>query len=570
MVNNKYETLSRERKQLQADGLLPDWFTTGGWQIFKAKYMYGNNPKEHYQRIASTLSRHMNEPDVWSEKFFNLLWKGWVSPSTPILSNTGTDRGLTISCAGNYIEDSIDGFYSSLTETAILSKYGFGTSSYLSDIRARGASISTGGKAHGVLPVLQMNVQCSRDVSQGGVRRGAWAGYIDIDHGDFWEVYHFLEHNPDDCNIGWIISDRFIKRLDDGDEEAQERYRSVLKLKNMLGKGYFHFKDKVNRLKPESYIKNNLDIKASNLCDEIQLHSSKDYTFTCCLSSMNLDKYDEWKDTEAVFEATVFLDCVISEFLDKARHIKHLEKAVSFTEKGRAVGIGVMGLFSYFQQKLIDPESIEAHVLNTKIFQKIQAETTRASVWLAKIFGEPEWCKGLGVRNTHLQAIAPTKSTGAILGGVSEGINPFISNVFVSSTAAGDIYRINPALLSIMKERGVYNNQVIKSIEDNKGSVKHVDWLSEHEKRVFKTAFELDQFKLLKLASTRQRYVDQGQSLNLFILKREIGSELFVSALHKYAFKDKYIKGLYYIDSDSATKAKRTQIINNSECESCQ
>lgn len=716
---SEYDKLSEERKALQEQGLLPDWFTTGSWQVFKSKYLYGANPKEHYTRIAKTLASHTKEPNVWESKFFNLLWKGWLSPSTPVLSNTGTTRGLTISCAGNYIEDSIEGFYTSLTETAILSKNGFGTSSYLSDIRPRGSKISTGGKSLGVLPVLKMNIQTSIDVSQGGVRRGAWAGYLDIDHGDFWEVYHYLENNPDDCNIGWIIGDDFIERLNNNDSDAIERYQAVLKLKCMLGKGYFHFKDKVNRLKPESYKKHNLDIKASNLCvapetliltkehgykeissletqdvhiwngeewslttvrqtsdnselikvtfndgnyiectkehkfyivsetlllsnppkvqiikvnaidleygntlekfkdenglkkipfvvsveitnrfdktycftepkrnrgmfngvvtgncDEIQLHSSKDYTFTCCLSSMNLAKYNEWKDKDAVFDATVFLDCIVSEFLDKAKNIRHLEKAVAFTEKGRAVGLGVMGLFSYFQQEMIDPESIDAHVANTKIFQHLDKESLRASRWLAKEYGEPEWCKGFGIRNSHRVALAPTKSTGAIMGGVSEGINPFISNIFVSSTASGDINRINPVLLDIMKKRGVYNPETITFIENDKGSVKNVDWLNDHEKKVFKTAFELDQLKLLKLASVRQRYIDQGQSLNLFILKRDEGTEEFVSMLHQYAFMDKFIKGLYYIYSDSVSKAESTSKIlsqaNKGECESCQ
>ena len=323
-------------------------------------------------------------------------------------------------------------------------------------------------------------------------------------------------------------------------------------------------------------VEHNHNMFADNIlvhnCDEIQLHSSPEYTFTCCLSSMNLAKYDEWKDTDAIFDATVFLDCVISEFLERAKDIPHLEKAIAFTEKGRALGLGVMGLFTHFQQEMIDPESIDAHILNTKIFQQLDKESMRASKWLASEYGEPEWCEGFGYRNTTRLAIAPTKSTGAILGGVSEGINPIFSNVFISSTSAGDISRINPTLLGIMKERGVYNQEVIQSIEDNNGSVKHVDWLNEEEKKVFKTSFELNQFTLLKMASVRQRYIDQGQSLNLFIIKRDKGSEEFVSDLHEYAFRDNYIKGMYYIYSDSASKAERSSKNNqnNGECESCQ
>lgn len=267
MTDNLYKKLSEERKKEQEDGVLPEWYSTGGYQLFKAKYLYqAKNWKEQAQRICKTLAKHSPEPSYWEPKFFELLWKGWLSPSTPVLSNTGTDRGLPVSCSGNTIEDSVAGFFEGLTEVAVLTKSGFGTASNLSDIRARGSLISTGGKSSGVLPVIKMFVQSTRDVSQGNVRRGQWAGYLDVEHGDFWEVIHFLEANPDDLNIGWIVKDSFVNALESGDEEALKKYQAIMKCKLVSGKGYIHFIDKTNRQRPEAYKRLDLHVKSSQLC----------------------------------------------------------------------------------------------------------------------------------------------------------------------------------------------------------------------------------------------------------------------------------------------------------------
>lgn len=331
-----YDKISNERKQLQKDGELPEWYTTAGWQLFKERYLWAETPRKQYETIASTLAAHSPDYDVWKDKFFHLLWSGWLSPSTPVLANTGTTRGLPVSCSGGYVTDSIDGFYSARREAALLTKHGFGTSAYLGDIRPRGAPISSGGKASGMMPVINGFVQDSRDVSQSGVRRGSWAGYLPIDHQDFDEVVDMLEKEPDDLNIGWNISDEWLAKLDDGDAEARRRFSRALKVKLVTGRGYFFFPDKANATLPKYYP---ISVKASNLCCEIKLPSDENHTFTCVLSSMNIAKYDEWKDTDAVFTATVFLDCVASEFISKASHIKGLEKAVAFTKKARALGL---------------------------------------------------------------------------------------------------------------------------------------------------------------------------------------------------------------------------------------
>lgn len=261
---NKY---SEERKRLQELGEIPRWFITPGYQLFAEKYLWANSVKEQYKAIAKTAARHVEH--IWPEayeNFFKILWQGWLSPSTPILANMGTDRGLPVSCSGGYIEDSIDGFYTSRRETAILTKYGFGTSGYLGDIRPRGSEISIGGKASGVLPVFKGFVRDMEEVAQGTNRRGAFAGYIPITHEDFDEVCNHLHMHPDGLNIGWNITDEFIHKLNNGDEESIRRYQKALKVKMVTGKGYFFFVDKANRHRPLGYSENNLDIKASNLC----------------------------------------------------------------------------------------------------------------------------------------------------------------------------------------------------------------------------------------------------------------------------------------------------------------
>lgn len=558
-----YDKLSEERKKLQEQGLAPEWWSTGGYQLFKEKYQYqAANPREQYMRIASTLAAHTPNPQDWKHIFFDLMWKGWLSPSTPVLANTGTNRGLPVSCAGSYVGDSIDEIYKARHETSMLTKMGFGTAGYLGDIRPRGSDISVGGKTSGVLPVLNLFQKDMEYVAQGTARRGSWAGYLPIDHGDFYEVAKYLEAEPDGNNIGWCVSAAFIDRLVNGDRDALDRYQTAMKTKMTTGKGYFFFPDKANLKRPQWYIDRGLDIKAPQLCNEIMLHSGVDDTYTCVLASMNLFFYDDWKDTDAVYHAIIFLDCVVQEFLERGKNIPGLEKAIATTKKGRALGLGVCGLHTLFQQKRIPFGSLEAHMLNNTIFKNIRSEAERATKWLAEEWGEPEWCKGYGRANTHLMAIAPTKSTALIMGGVSEGINPDTAMVYTQRTPAGEIDRVNPILLELMKERGVFSKANVEDIRDNMGSVQHVDWLSDEEKEVFKTAFEINQFDVLRLAAARGKHIDQWQSLNLFFAAGE--DEQYISEVHKEAFLNPDILGLYYVYSKAGIQASK------GECSACQ
>lgn len=883
MSETLYDRLSTKRKKLQSEGLVPEWYTTAALQMFEEKYEYqtnGRSVKGQFERIAKTAAKHIEKEFPEAENnFFNLLWNGWLSPSTPVLANMGTDRGMPVSCSGGVIGDSIDSFYKSQHELAMLTKYGFGTSSDLSNIRPRGSKISVGGKASGVLPVYKMYVETMRNVAQGTSRRGAWAGYLDIEHGDFDELWNAVNDDPDDSNIGWIIRNSFIEKLNSGDTEAVRRYQKALKLKMVQGKGYFCFVDKINAKRPAAYVNNNLTVKASNLCDEITLHSDEDHVFTCqpnfatviskekglctfnditigdsiwsetgwtkvvnkissgikptykylshngifigtedhrvvengkkieiknastidgisytldkeitiipeivlegllvgdgtvrnkkvalcigekdqdyynseishliehtgysffrnslidfplngntyerdidlsrystnskkasflrglftangscvevtrgknivltassekvavkamyllqslglspriysspeknykfnngtycskkrffvvllknsdviyfnqhigfiqkykneksvvnykipkqrknnakifdreyigdfevfhievdnsthtywtgglnvsncVLSSMNVYKYDEWKDTDAVFWATIFLDCVAEEFIQKGKDIPGLEKAIRSTIKGRALGLGQCGWHSLLQKKRYTFGGFDAQMLSMEIAQHIFNKSAEASTILAFIFGEPEWCKGTGLRNTHRIAIAPTKSTALLMGGISEGINPDPGMVYTQNTAAGVVDRIVPEFLLLLKEKGHYSRKTLDSIISKQGSVQHLEWLTDEEKAVFKTAFEINQKDIIRQAATRGKYLDQWQSLNLFFPADE--DEAWISEVHQEAFENKDILGLYYIYTQAGVTGAK------GECEACQ
>ena len=564
-MDNLYTKLSEKRKKLQEEGLVPEWYSTAGFQLFESKYEYqteGRSVRGQFERIAKTAAKHVPQFPQAYDKFFEMLWNGWLSPSTPVMANMGTDRGMPVSCSGTIVEDSVDGFYSNLHEVAMLTKYGFGTASDLSSIRPRGSKISIGGKASGVVPVIQEHVQAMRNIAQGTARRGAWAAYLDIEHGDFHEVADLILSDPDDLNIGWTVKQSFIDKLNSDDPEAIKRFQRALKVKMITGKGYFFFVDKANKKRPQMYVDKGMFINNSQLCSEITLFNDIDHTYTCVLSSPNAAKYPEWKDTDMIYWATIFLDCVASEFIEKAKRVVGLEKAVRFTEKGRALGLGLCGLHTLFMKQGLPFESFEAHMLSQEISAHIWKEAKRATEDMAKALGEPEWCKGYGVRNTHLIAIAPTKSTALLMGGISEGINPDPAMCFTQLTAAGEMERVNPIILDLMKSKGVYSKKNIQSIVDKQGSVQHVEWLTDEEKEVFKTAFEINQKAILRLAKARARYVDQGCSLNLFFPADE--DPAWIAEVHREAFEDEDTLALYYVYTQAGVQGAK------GECEACQ
>ena len=559
----KYESLSFERKLLQAKGHLPSWYTTPGWQMFKEKYLVQGEYAVYgrHRKIAKTLARHMKGREAeWEEKFFNEMWDGILSPASPALANTGTERGMMVSCSGQMVGDSIDSFYSNLRETALLSQQGFGTSADFSSIRPRGTPISKGGKASGPVEVINDFFTAASKVSQGGNRRGSVGAYLDIEHPDWDEACDQLAADPNGKNYGWIIKDSFIERLKAGEEVASARWIKALYTKLITGKGYIFCVDKANRHRPQMYKDHGLEIVASNLCSEIMLHSSDEYTYSCILSSMNLIHWDRIKTSDSVFIAAVFLDCLCSEFIEKSEGIPGLEKVRNFTIKGRAIGLGIMGFHTYLQSKGIPYVGLEAQFLSSEIAAHLQKESLRASQWLAQEYGEPDWCKGYGVRNTHRTAYAPTKSTALLMGGVSESWFPDPGAIFDAGTAVGEMRRITPVIFEIMKAKGVYTPETVNDIIDHLGSVQHVTWLSDEEKPVFLTGFEMDQMILLRHATQRQKYTCQGQSLNFYV--PEDGSEQLIAKLMTAVLMHEDCLSQYYIYS-------RSGVVIKDECVAC-
>lgn len=559
----QFELLSAERKRLQALGHLPSWYTTQGWQMFKQKYSVEGEEAVNgrHRTIARTLARHLRGREAeWEEKFFDILWNGILSPASPALANTGTDRGMVVSCSGQVVGDSVDDFYTSLRETALLSKWGFGTSADFSGIRPRGAKISTGGRANGAVEVMEDFFTTTGKISQGGKRRGSIGAYLDIEHPDWDEAVDGLVSEPNGKNYGWIVRDSFVEKLKNDDPEANRRFTKALHAKLVTGKGYIFCIDKANRHRPAMYKKWGLDIKASNLCTEIMLHSSPEFTYSCILSSLNLIHWDRIKNSDAAFVATVFLDCLCQEFIEKSAGIPGLEKVREFTIKGRAIGLGIMGFHTYLQQERIPYIGLEAQFLSNEISKHLHDESLRASQWLAQEYGEPEWCEGFGVRNTHRTAYAPTKSTALLMGGVSESWSPDPGMIFDAGSAVGELRRIPPVIYELMKERGVYSEATIQDIIDHLGSVQHVDWLSAEEKLVFLNAFEMDQRIILRHASQRQKWTCQGQSLNFFV--PEDGSEDLIAELMTRVLLDEEILSQYYIYS-------RSGVVVKDECVAC-
>ena len=559
----KFEQLSQERKQHQEKGTLPSWYTTQGWQMFKEKYAVQGEAAllGRHRTIAKTLARHMKgREDEWEAKFFNEMWEGRLSPASPALGNTGTNRGMVVSCSGQEIQDDVESFYANLKETALLSKQAFGTSGDFSKIRPRGSKISRGGKANGPVDVIEDFFTASAKITQGGNRRGSFGAYLDIEHPDWDEAIDSLNHSPNGKNYGWIVRDSFIERLMNDDPEAHRRFTKFVYVKLVTGKGYIFCVDKANRHRPQMYKDHGLDIKASNLCTEIMLHSSADYTYSCILASMNLIHWDIIKNSDSVFTATVFLDCLCQEFLENSKSVPGMDKVRAFTEKGRAIGLGAMGFHTYLQQNNIAYVGLEAQFLSHEMAKHINDESLRASQWLAKIQGEPEWCKGYGVRNTHRTAYAPTKSTALLMGGVSESWFPDPGMVFDAGSSVGELRRIPPVFYELMKKKGVYGTETIRDIIHNLGSVQHVKWLTPEEKQVFLNAFEMDQKILFRHTVQRQKHTCQGQSMNFYI--SDVGSEGLVAELMTMVLLHPDCLSQYYIYS-------RSGIVVKDECVSC-
>lgn len=541
----------------------PDWYTEEALNTYKKKYKTCDNLREQHELIATTLAKYSPYGfDLSFNKFFNILWKSWLSPASPVYSVGSDSRILGVSCAGSYPHNSIDGFYKTYHEIAMLTKYGFGTSIYLGGIDHRGVIAPSGVLTDGTLNVMISANDAAQRVAQSGKRAGAVASYIDVEHKDFYEI---LTNSKEDrsINIGFNLSDNTIKSMFTGSREHKDIFNELCHMRYSHGRGYLHKIDTVNRQNPQAYINNGLKVSASNLCNEISLFSDPEHTFTCVLSSLNLAKYDEWEGTDTVYWSIVFLDCLVSYFLEKSNGKLGLENAIRFTEKSRALGLGVTGWHTYFQDRMIPLESMEAYLLNGKWFNDIKKQAVESSMKLAIHAGEPEWCKGTGMRNTHLLAVAPTLTTSSLMGGISEGINPFFGCFYSQRYSTSLVHKENPSFVRLCKNKGINIEFIKESIESHDGSIQHLYEFSQLEKDVFKNCAEIDQSVLIRMASVRQKYICQSQSLDLHY--SEDTPKIVIAKHHKQLLLDPYIKGAYYLRTMKNIKYKEQKV-----CEACQ
>ena len=547
------------------------WANEESQKILNKGYLLeGETVEMGIRRIVEASMKRVNRLDL-VDAVIEMIERGWMSLSSPIWANMGTERGLPISCFNTHVGDSMIDISTKLVEVIMETKNGGGTSGYFGDIRHRGSEITGNGKSSGAVSFLKLFDTAMETVSQGGVRRGAFAAYLPIDHKDIEEFLQIKSIGNDIQNLfyGVCVTDEWMNSMIEGDKEKRKIWAKVLESRQEKGLPYIFYTDNVNNNKPQIYKDLDLKINASNLCSEIMLPSTADESFVCCLSSMNLELYDEWKDTNAVELAIYFLDGVMSEFIEKTEGLFGMEAPRNFSIRHRALGLGVMGWHSYLQKNMIAFESLEAKLLTSKIFKNIQEKGFAASVKLgeeigyAPIFNEID-TTDVKRRNTTIMAIAPTTSSSAILGQVSPGIEPFASNYYKAGLAKGNFMRKNKYLKKLLEEKGLDTEEVWRGIMLQGGSVQHMEELTQDEKDVFKTFKELSQYEIILQASIRQQFIDQAQSLNL-----NIPAELPVKEVNQLIIKawEKGIKTLYYQRSQSVSKEL---VVNMVSCKSCE
>ena len=562
--------------------VVPEWMSQEALQTLNKGYLQvGETPRDMFTRLSSTAAKLLERKEL-EQDFFNMFWNGWLGPASPVAANFGTTRALPISCYSVHLSDSISSIYSHLKETAALSKNGGGVGIYLGDVRPAGSPFGGTGKATGAAPVSRLFDQTAAYVSQGGVRRGSFATYLPIDHPDVPELLRAKDHSKGDprnfidSNLGLTITDAWLESMISGDQEKQELFGEVLKTRLVSGSPYLIFIDNVNRQNPECYNERGLKVSTSNLCSEITLHTDENHSFVCCLSSLNLAKFDEWRGwigqsgMGVVELSTYFLDSVMTEFINKTSHKFGMGRSRRFAEKSRALGLGVMGYHSLLQKRMLPFESSGARTLNIIVHEYIRERAEIATRKLAVEYGEPEWCVGTGRRNTHLLAIAPTRTNAVISGAFAQGIEPIDSNYFAAVQAKGTFVRKNPQLEQLLCDRGA-SDEVWDEILANNGSVKTLDCLTEEEKAIFKTAREINSMELIKQAADRQPFICQAQSLNIFVDPDISAEEMF--RLHLTAWKNG-VKSLYYLKSSSPLKKKAEVettniIVTKDDCPYC-
>ena len=555
------------------------WINENSRKFLEGGYLLpGVTPEERIREIADHAEKILKK-EGFADKFYEYMSEGFYSLSSPVWANFGHDRGLPISCFGSYLDDDMGSILYSHAEVGMMSKMGGGCSGYFGSLRERGAPIKNNGHSSGAVHFMQLFETLIDVVSQGSVRRGHFSPYLPLEHPDAKEFLEIgSEGNPiQKLTHGVTVGDEWMQSMIDGDEEKRALWAKVIQSRNEMGYPYVMFTDNANNNTVDVYKDKGHKIYASNMCSEIMLPSNENWSFVCCLSSINLVHYDKWKDTDAVEILTYFLDAVMEEFIQKLEAYRDsddrqdqdtflfMKRAYDFARENRALGIGALGWHSLLQSRMLPFESIEATKLNTEIFKLIRDKSYAASKEMAEIYGEPEILKGYGRRNTTTMAVAPNTSSAFILGQVSQGIEPIWSNSYVKDVAKIKVTIKNPLLEELLENKGHNTREVWQSIRDNDGSVQHLsDILDDKEREVFKTFHEINQMNIIQQAAARQRYIDQGQSLNVMIHPQTPVKD--INKLYVEAWK-LGIKALYYQHSMNAAQQFNRKLL---ECESCE
>ena len=557
--------------------------TDFGMATLTDRYLSEN---ESYQDLFARVAATYADDNLHAQRLYNYISKLWFMPATPVLSNAGTSRGLPISCFLNEAADSLDGIVNLWSENVWLAAKGGGIGSYWGNLRAIGEKVGRVGKTSGIIPFIKVMDSLTLAISQGSLRRGSAACYLPIDHPEIEEFIEMRRPTGGDPNRralnlhhGVLVTDAFMRAVEtDADWPLKSPYdgtvQSTIKARNLwirlltarveTGEPYIVYIDTVNRMIPQHHKLAGLTVKTSNLCSEITLPTGidkygKDRTAVCCLSSLNLENYDEWKDEPGFIEDIMrMLDNVLSDFINRAP--ESFKDAKYSAMRERSVGLGVMGFHSYMQRHMIPIESVMAKVWNKKMFQFIDKEVNAASKKLAEERGPcPDAAEyGINERFSNKTAIAPTASISIICGGASPGIEPVAANSYTHKTLSGSFNVRNKYLKKILQKYNQDTNEVWSSITTNQGSVEHLDFLSQDEKDVFKTAFEIDQRWLIDHSADRTPYISQAQSLNVFIPADIHKKDLH--QIHYQAWK-KGLKSLYYCRSKSI---QRAEVVNTS------
>ncbi len=572
---------------IKIDRSKDDNLTDFGKATLKDRYLGAN---ESFQDLFARVASHYADDNLHAQRLYNYISNLWFMPATPVLSNGGTTRGLPISCFLNEASDSLNGILDLWSENVWLAARGGGIGSYWGNLRSIGEKIGRVGKTSGIIPFIKVMDSLTMAISQGSLRRGSAACYIPIDHPEIEEFIEMRRPTGGDPNRkslnlhhGVLVSDAFMRAVEldeqwglkspkDGAVQATVSARNLwirlLTARIETGEPYIVFIDTVNRQIPQHHKLAGLNVKTSNLCSEITLPTGidkdgRDRTAVCCLSSLNVEKYDEWKDDENFIQDVMrFLDNVMTDFIENAP--EQFSDATYSAMRERSVGLGVMGLHSYYQKKMIPIESVMSKAWNKKIFEHIHKNVDKASKDLAEERGPCPDAADYGImeRFSNKTAIAPTASISIICGGTSPGVEPIAANSFTHKTLSGSFNVRNKYLRKLLEKHGKDTDEVWSSITTNQGSVSHLDFLTQDEKDVFKTAFELDQRWLVDLSADRTPHISQAQSINLFL-----PADVHKRDLHQIHFQawKKGLKSLYYCRSKSIQRAENVNDANSTD-----